>query len=134
MATRVIEPFSAFGTQAEPNPIATATGPVPTTTLRTMRPDSGFVPSRRFRSVSTVQTRPAPRTTGGCGGASCPGRFCSVSSIFGPRTSSELGSTGRGFPPVTNFRSSATAMPPRMNTSSARSNSRPRVNHVGCRA
>src|SRR4051812_19684569 len=108
---RVTDPLPALATQAAPLPIATPTGSVPTTTLRTTRPDSGFVPSTWLCAPSTVQTRPAPRTTaGGFGPGSTTLR--TVASVFASTTRSEFGSTDRGAPPTTNRRSSTAAIRP----------------------
>ena len=81
-------------------------------------------PSRRARR----RARPAD-----AGAAALPRAFRIVVSVCASSTSNESARTWRGFPPVTNFRSSADAMPPAMNTSSTSSSNRPRVSRVGCR-
>src|SRR5581483_4615919 len=131
--TRVTEPFPEFATQTDPKPTASATGSVPTTTSRTIRLEPGAVATSLFRSRSTVQTKPAPRATGGWYGAFPPGMLRSVASVRGSSTSSESAATARGFPPVTNFRSSAVATPPRAKSTSAATSKRPRVSRVGWR-
>src|SRR5581483_3288809 len=128
------EPFPEFATQTDPKPTASATGSVPTTTSRTIRLEPGAVATSLFRSRSTVQTKPAPRATGGWYGAFPPGMLRSVASVRGSSTSSESAATARGLPPVTNLRSSAVATPPRTKRTSAASSRRPRVSLVGCRA
>jgi hypothetical protein len=126
----VIEPFPAFAIQAAPKPIATATGSVPTTSVRKTRFDSGFVAIRRSVSPSTVHTSPAPSTTlGGRGPGPC--RFTSVSSVRGLSTRSESGFTLRGARPTTNSRFNAAAMPPSKKITPIAIRSRLRVQRVG---
>src|SRR4051812_15753888 len=130
---RVTDPLPALATQAAPLPIATPTGSVPTTTLRTTRPDSGFVPSTWLRAPSTVQTSPAPRTTaGGFGPGSTTLR--SVASDCASTTRSEFGSTDRGAPPTTNRRSSTAAIRPPAKIAPRAIAIRRRVHRVGCRS
>jgi hypothetical protein len=77
-------------------------------------PTQGFVPNKWLLAPFTVQTRPAPRTTGGRRRAGVGAIAQGSRAVCASFTSTEFGSTARGEPPITKRRSSTAAMrPPR---------------------